>query len=282
MSLTNADFEYIRKLIRDRSAISLDPGKEYLVESRLNVVAKQEKFDSLESFIAALRSNPYSELVAKAVEAMTTNETTFFRDGHPFEALKCKVLPDIIAKRQSERRLNIWCAASSSGQEPYTIAMILLEHFPELRDWQVRLIASDLSTEILARARAGRYSQVEVNRGLPAPLLAKYFKQQGLEWQISQDVRRMVELMQVNLSADWPPLPLMDIIFIRNVLIYFDVEMKKTILGKARRLLRPDGYLFLGAAETTLNIDDNYDRIQFDLSGCYQLRQAAAPAFGAK
>jgi chemotaxis protein methyltransferase CheR len=276
MSLNNADFEYIRKLIRDRSAISLEAGKEYLVESRLNAVARKEKFDSLESLIAALRQNPYSDLVAKAVEAMTTNETTFFRDNHPFEALKRKVLPEIIGKRQAERRLNIWCAACSSGQEPYTIAMILLEHFPELKDWLVRIVASDLSNEMLARTRAGRYSQIEVNRGLPTPLLAKYFQAQGIEWQISNDLRRMVEPVQVNLSADWPALPPMDIIFIRNVLIYFDVEMKKTILSKARRLLRPDGYLFLGAAETTMNIDDNFDRIQFELSGCYKLRSGIA------
>lgn len=276
MSINNRDFDYIRKLVRDRSAIVLEKGKEYLVESRLNAVVRQHEHKSLESFIEELRTKPFGELHRRAVEAMTTNETTFFRDIHPFEALRQSVLPDLIARRAKERQLNIWSAACSSGQEAYSIAMLLREHFPQLATWRVRIIASDLSAEMLARTRAGRYNQTEVNRGLPPPLLTKYFRRQGVEWEITNDLRQMIELHEMNLADSWPTLPAMDIIFIRNVLIYFDVEVKKTILGKTRQLLRADGYLFLGGAETTLNLDDAFDRADFDKAGCYRLRERAA------
>jgi len=226
----------------------------------------------LQDLVARLRAQPFNGLHQKVVEAMTTNETSFFRDVHPFEALKKAVLPELIKKRATERKLNMWCAASSSGQEPYTMAMILREHFPTLANWTVRFIASDISMEMLERARAGRYSQLELNRGMPAPLLVKYFQRQGMEWQIKEDLRRMVEFRQMNLADTWPSLPEMDLVFMRNVLIYFDVPTKKEILGKVRRLLRPDGYLFLGIAETTLNLDGAFERVQFDKSGCYRLR----------
>lgn len=189
------------------------------------------------------------------------------------EALKNVVIPDLITKRTKERKLHLWCAASSSGQEPYTVAMLLREHFPELRNWSVRFVASDIFDEMLQRARAGRYSQLEISRGMPPALVRKYFQRQGAEWYIIEDVRRQIEFRQLNLADPWPTIQPLDILFMRNVLIYFDLATKKAILGKVRRLLRPDGYLFLGAAETTLNLDDGFERIQMEKAGCYRLRQ---------
>lgn len=272
MALDTADFGYIKDLVLKRSAIVLDAGKEYLVESRLTPLVRQEGFASLQELIAKLRAHSFNGLHWKVVEAMTTNETSFFRDLYPFEALKKTVLPDLLAKRATERKLHLWCAASSSGQEPYTVLMLLREHFPTLAAWTVRFFASDISKGMLERTRAGRYSHLEVNRGLPAPLLVKYFQKQGMEWHVKEDLRRMLELFQVNLAEGWPAWPPMDIIMVRNVLIYFDVATKKVILGKIRRLLRPDGYLFLGAAETTLNLDDAFERVELAKSGCYRLR----------
>src|SRR5262249_50861370 len=162
-----------------------------------------------------------------------------------------------IARRRNERRLYVWCAACSSGQEPYSIALLVREHFPELAGWQVSLLATDLSGEVLAKARAGRYNQIEINRGLPAALMVKYFRQHGSAWELSEDVRRMVDFREMNLARPWPFLPRMDLVFLRNVMIYFDIETKKAILGRAARLLRPDGYLVLGGAETTLNLEDS-------------------------
>ncbi|MGE0679666.1 MAG: protein-glutamate O-methyltransferase CheR [Candidatus Binatia bacterium] len=272
MSLNNADFEYITKLVRDRSAIVLEAGKEYLVESRLLPIVRSEGCTSFADLVVRLRSPSANGLLKRVVEAMTTNETSFFRDLHPFEVLKKTLLPELAAKRESERRLNLWCAASSSGQEPYSIALLLREHFPLLANWTVRFMATDLSVEMVERARAGRYSQLEVNRGMPAPLLVKYFQRHGVEWQVKEELRKTVEFRQMNLLDAWAALPEMDVIFMRNVLIYFDVPTKKAILAKVRRLLRPDGYLFLGAAETTLNLDDGFERVQFDKAGCYRLR----------
>jgi chemotaxis protein methyltransferase CheR len=266
-----ADFDYICKLLHQRSAIALEAGKEYLVESRLNPVAKREGLGSLEALVTKLRAEPFNGLHRKVVEAMTTNETSFFRDLHPFEALKQSIIPELIQQRAAERALNIWCGASSSGQEPYSLAMLVREYFPALATWNLRFIASDLSDEMLARARAGRYTQLEVNRGLPATLLVKYFQKQGLEWQIQEELRRMIEFRNINLAEAWPPLPPLDLMMLRNVMIYFDVDTKKAILGKIRRLLKPDGYLFLGGAETTLNLDDSFVRVQRGIAGCYRL-----------
>jgi len=220
-----------------------------------------------------MQAEPFQGLHRKAVEAMTTNETSFFRDFHPFEALKKFVLPDLLALRSAERTLNIWCAASSSGQEPYSLGMLIRENFPQLLSWKLRILATDLSTEVLARAREGRYSQLEVNRGLPANLLVKYFQKQGCDWYLRDEIRRMVDFQIVNLSNAWPALPPVDIVMIRNVLIYFGIETKKEILAKVRRVLKPDGYLFLGGAETTFSIDESFERVQFERATCYRIRR---------
>src|SRR5580704_15106564 len=246
MAVRSDDFNYIRDLVRDRSAMSLEPGKEYLVESRLDPLARQEGFSSLRDMVDHLRSAPSGELHRKVVEAMTTNETSFFREMRVFEMFRKTIVPRLLAARNRERSLNLWCAACSTGQEPYSVAMLLREQFPTIDDWNITFIASDISREMVARARAGSYNQLEVNRGSPAHLLVKYFEKQGALWEISPDIRRMIDFREINLIHDWPFLPRMDVIFMRNVLIYLDLEAKKSILSRIGRLLDPEGYVLLG------------------------------------
>lgn len=274
MSLSPADFQFVSSLVRQRSAIVLEPEKAYLLEARLSPLARAEGFASIEAMITRMRAQPYNGLHRKVVEAMTTNETSFFRDLHPFDALKTVVLPEVMKQRQAERRLSIWCAASSSGQEPYTIAMTLLDHFPQLASWDVKILATDISSEMIARSKAGRYGQIEVNRGLPANLLVKYFEKKGMEWVVKPELQRLCEFRELNLIEPWGLLPPMDVVFLRNVLIYFDVDTKRTILNNVRKVLQPWGYLFLGGAETTINLGDVFNRVQFDRAGCYRLKSA--------
>jgi len=273
MTLSQQEFNYVRRLVLDKSAIVLEEDKGYLVESRLLPLARREGFTSINLLVQKLQAEPFHGLHRLAVEAMTTNETSFFRDFNPFEALKKFVLPELMARRATEKALSIWCAASSSGQEPYSISMLIRENFPQLSSWKIRILATDLSTDILARAREGRYSQLEVNRGLPANLLVKYFQKRGCDWHLRDEIRNMVEYQVLNLSSAWPSLPPMDIVMIRNVLIYFGIETKKEILAKVRKVLKPDGYFFLGGAETTFSIDDSFERVQFDRATCYRVRK---------
>jgi chemotaxis protein methyltransferase CheR len=273
MPVSKSDFNYIRDLVLERSAIVLEDGKEYLVESRIGQVAETEGFDSIGQLVQALQKNSHNGLKSKVIEAITTNETSFFRDIHPFEALKNAILPELIEKHKNTRKLNIWCAASSSGQEPYSIAMLIREHFPILLDWKINFIASDISEKMLSRCRSGRFSQLEVNRGLSAPFLVKYFEKTGSAWFIREELRKMIYFQQINLSRELPYLPKMDIIFMRNVLIYFDVDTKKKILKQLNSVLQPDGYLFLGAAESTINLDSSFERMNYKHSGCYCLKR---------
>jgi len=275
MSITPEDFDYVRALLRERSAIVLMEGKEYLVEARLSILARQLGVSSFGELIAQLRASPKEALARRVVDALTTNETTFFRDVHPFEALKAQVMPDLLARRSTERRLTVWCAASSSGQEPYSIAIVMRENFPVLAGWKVTLLATDLSEPMLAQACAGVYSQLEVGRGLPADLLHKYLEKSGVGWRIKEEIRRMVTFRKLNLAAPWPALPCMDIIFIRNVMIYFDSDTKKDIFRRIRQILKTDGYLFLGGAETPLYLDDSFERVRLDKAACYRLREGA-------
>lgn len=263
---------YIRELVRERAAIVLEADKEYLVRSRLDPVAKAAGVKSLEELVAKLQRSSYCELHKKVVEAMTTNETSFFRDGHPFEMLKTIVIPDLMEKRRRHKCLHIWCGASSSGQEPYTIMMVLREYFPELAQWTVNFLATDISAVMVQRCREGRYSQLEVNRGVPTTFLSKYFQKQDLHWQVREDLRLDIEFREMNLVGTWPLLCQMDLIFLRNVLIYFDVDTKKKILTKVRQVMKPDGYLVLGGTETTLNLDEAFQRRDFGGTSCYQLQ----------
>lgn len=269
--MTDRDFEYVCRVVRDRSAVVLEPGKEYLVESRLSPLAREMQLESVAQLIDRLRAGGDPGLLTRVVEAMVTNETSFFRDRTPFDSLQRAILPRLIRQRQSERRLNIWSAACSTGQEPYSVAMLIREHFPELLDWNLTLVATDLSTEVLDRARAGLYNQAEVNRGLPISLLMKYFTQQGTQWGLTDPVRRMVSFRELNLTRAWPALPRMDVVMMRNVMIYFDIPTRKDILSRVARLLHPDGYLLLGGAETTLLIDDSYRRVHDVKGGFFQL-----------
>jgi len=271
--LSVQDFEFIRKLVRERSGIVLGDDKRYLIEHRLQPVAEKHGSKTLAELTVRLRATAWSELHRQVVEMMTTNETYFFRDGQPFEALTQVVIPPLMKARESDRKLTIWCAASSTGQEPYSILMVLRDRFPSLASWQLKLIATDLNVEVLARARSGRYSTYEVNRGLAPAYLSRFFTADGSDFVVNPDLRRAVDFQPLNLLDSWPNLPTMDIVFLRNVLIYFDVDTKRAILGKVHRLLRPDGFLFLGGAETTLNVDDRFERVPFDRAGCYRLKK---------
>jgi chemotaxis protein methyltransferase CheR len=269
MAMNPGDFEFLTSIIRQDSAIVLEKGKEYLVESRLTPVAKEHGLESLQHLVEMLKKPGSASLRGEVVEALTTNETSFFRDIEPFEALKGTLLPELIQKRSDKKQLSIWCAASSTGQEPYTMAMLLREHFPQLRDWKVTFIATDLSKEVLEKARSGVFSQMEVNRGLPVTYLVKYFEKNGAQFRIKDDIRNMIRFDELNLIKPFTIIPEVDLVLIRNVLIYFDVPMKKEILGKIRKVLRPDGFLLLGAAETTLNLDDKFERRAVGKSSCY-------------
>ncbi len=267
------DLKYICEMVRTRSAIVLEPEKAYLVESRLAPLAKSEGLTSITELVAKLQSTPSGALHNKVIEAMTTNETSFFRDLVPFEVLRNQILPEIIARKGTSKRLNMWCGASSSGQEPYSVMFTIFEHFPELKDWVIQYSATDISEEMLAKCREGKYSQLEVNRGLPAPLLTKYFVKRGMGWQVQEDIRRRIDFKPMNLAGVWLTFPPMDLVFVRNVMIYFDMDTKKQILGNIRKILDPNGYLFLGGSETTLNLDNEYERVALSGTSCYRVKK---------
>ncbi len=269
MALSKPSFSYICELAQREAAIVLETGKEYLVESRLATVARAEGFDCLNAFIDTLRSSKLNGVHRKVVEALTTNETFFFRDYHPFEALRKTVIPELLLKRAPIRKLTIWSGASSTGQEAYSIAMMLREHFPQLASWKVSILGTDLSLAVLEQAKKGSYSQLEVNRGLPAAYLIKYFTKKEDRWIVKEDIRSMVEFKAFNLIQPWPIMPAFDIVFMRNVMIYFDVETKRGILKKIRNCLLPHGYLFLGTAETTINLDPSYKPVMMGQSTAY-------------
>ena len=242
--------EFKRDLVLTRSAIALDTNQHYLVEARLLPLAREAGLPDDPGLVEAMRTKPYGEQHRRVVEAMTTNETSCFRDVHPWEAVKRKLLPAIIEKRAAERRLTMWCAASSSGQEPYSVMMMIRDDFPQLANWNIRFMASDFSEAMVARTRAGKFNQLEMGRGLPALSLIKHFERVGPEFQVKPHLRQGLEYFQLNLAGMWPVMPSMDLIFIRNVLIYFKPEVRSNILEKARKLLQPHGALFLGTTES--------------------------------
>ena len=266
--ISHSDFEFVRDLVYKESAIALDSDMKYLVDSRLTSLARKTDYAGAIELLASLRSGKDKELAGRVVEAMTTNETSFFRDSHPFDTLCKDVLPAIAKSHAST--INIWCAACSTGQEPYTIAMAIHEQCPELAN-RVAIRATDISSEVVAKAEAGRYNRLEVNRGLPMQLLTKYFTQQGLSWQVSDKLRDMVTFEQLNLIREWRGLPDMDIIFLRNVLIYFDPDVKGRILQNTSKILKPGGCLFMGLSETTLNLNTDYQRVTTDRSHYYKI-----------
>jgi len=276
VSLKPENFALVRKLVHERAAIVLEAGKEYLVESRLEPIAQAHGFASVDELCSLLRSKP--GLASEVVEAMTTNETSFFRDHHPFEALRREILPQLFLRRAARRTLRVWCAACSTGQEPYSLAMLLDEYFPQQASWDLRIDATDVSRSVLARAKLGRYSQVEVNRGLSAALLVKYFVRDGLDWEINPQIKRRVRFSELNLIGNWPALEPYDLIFLRNVLIYFDQPTKLAILGRVRQQLAPDGYLLLGGSESTPAEVTAFTRLPIARAGIYRLKGSSRPS----
>ncbi len=273
ISIGQDDFAYVRDIVRRHSAVVLDAGKEWFVESRLAPLAEGLGLESAGELIARARVRPSGSLHREVIEALMTNETLFFRDYYPFDALRRVLLPQLMETRASERRINFWSAACSSGQEPYSVGMLIRDGFPSLAEWNVQILATDISSSMVARAKVGEYNQIEMNRGLPAAMLVRYFEQQSKHWRIGERIRRMVDFRVMNLAEPWPSLPSMDVVFLRNVLMYFDQETKKAILEKVRRLLRPDGWLLLGSAETTLNIHPAFEPVKIERAICYRLRK---------
>lgn len=256
MSVSTEAFAFVCDLLRRESAIQLAPGKEYLVSTRLSPIAKSEGANDVDDLVRRVREEPESGLRQRVVEALTTNETLFFRDVHPFDAMKKALIPEIIERNEAVRTIRIWCAACSTGQEPYSISMLLKEHFDkQLTGWNVRILATDLSEAVVEHARAGRYGQLDVGRGLPAPYLAKYFQRDGADWQLKEEIRRAVDFRPMNLITPWPTMGPFDLIMIRNVLIYFDAPTKTDLLRRLADVMRPEGALMLGAAESTLGFD---------------------------
>ncbi len=273
MSASPESLSYLRELIYRKSAIVLEENKQYLFDSRLSPLARDSGFASIDELVVGMRRGQ-AGLVQRVVEAMTTNETLFFRDVHPFEALKTRLVPELIRSRAAERSLRIWCAAASTGQEPYSIAMTLREHFPELATWKVQITATDLNAAVLERAREAKYRQLEVNRGLPANFLIKYFERQSADWRLNANIRDMVSFRELNLLDSWASLGPQDIVFMRNVLIYFDIETKRRLLGRVRQTLQPEGFLVLGGAETTTNLDEGYAPVRVGKGVYFQSKSA--------
>jgi chemotaxis protein methyltransferase CheR len=274
MTLTATSFDWVRQLVHRESAIVLQPGKEYLVEARLLPMAQQRGLSGVSELVESVRSRPDAATTRRIVEALTTNETSWFRDGDPFTSLTGTVLPQLVATRRPDERLQIWSAACSSGQEAYTVAMLLSDALPHAAT-RVSITATDLSRQMVERTRAGRFSQLEVNRGLPASMLVRHFTRAGNEWEISPTLRRMITASECNLAAPLPRMGPFDVVYLRNVLIYFDLPTKQAILGRVRQLMRPDGWLFLGAAETTLGVDEHWERVVLGRGSAYRPRKGA-------
>ncbi|MFQ5691702.1 MAG: CheR family methyltransferase [Nitrospinota bacterium] len=271
------DYAFLAELLQKESGLSLGPGKEYLVTSRLEPVAASLGLTDLEGLIRRLRFQPDPETVEIVCDAMTTNESLFFRDVKPFEALREVVFPALMTLREKTRRIRIWCTACSTAQEPYSIAMLIVSSVPALKDWQVEILATDISAQALERARSGVYTQFEVQRGLPIQMLVRFFKQNGREFQIAQEIRDMVTFRSFNLLRPFTGLGVFDIIFCRNVLIYFDHPTKSDVLHRLTDVLAPEGYLFLGSAETILGLSEEFERAG-GRTGCYQKRGPSAGA----
>jgi chemotaxis protein methyltransferase CheR len=253
--VTPPDYEYLRKLLKDRSGLDLSADKQYLIESRLLPLSRKSGLSGISELVQKMKGGS-ADITTQVVEAMTTNETFFFRDKVPFDHFRDSIMPEILQARAGRKTLRIWCAAGSTGQEPYSLAMCLKEMGAALAGWRIEILATDLSQEVLEKSKAGIYSQFEVQRGLPIQMLVKYFKQVGEFWQLNADIRAMVQHRQLNLLHDFSQLGVFDVIFCRNVLIYFDQETKINIFNRLVKTNEPDGFLVLGAAETVVGLTD--------------------------
>lgn len=260
MKVAATQYAFLRDLLRRRTGVVIDDSKQYLVVARLLPIVRQRRIPSIETLIDRVRVGGDATLERDVLSAMMTHETSFFRDRKPFDTLR-GIITELVARRAAERQLVFWSAACSTGQEPFSIAMLLNEHFRDLlATWRIRILASDFSEQVIGQAREGVFSELETGRGLPPQLLAKYFRPLQGKWSIVQECRKLVEFRQMNLVAEWPPLPACDVVFLRNVMLYFDVPTRTALVRRMRRALRADGALFLGGAETMLGIDDGYER----------------------
>ncbi len=269
MSIDIGSYEFIRDLVKERSAIVLDDRKRYQVEARLAPLCKKLRLGSTRELVSRLRNQP-QKLVAHVINAIAGTETSFFRDAHSFDATRDTILPELIERRQAERELNIWCAACSSGQEPVTIALITREHFPELADWNIRIRATDINHETPEQGRSGEYSLLEVSRGLPTEMLQKYFTEKGTHWKVADEIHGMIEYGHLNLAEPLPAMRKQDIVFMRNVLSFFDEDTKALVLENTSRLIEPDGYLVLGATESTPHLSERFAARALESTTCFR------------
>jgi len=275
--MTPFDYDYLRRLLKARSGLVLTADKHYLVESRLLPVARKAGLLNLSGLVSKLKSPDAEPLIVEVVEAMTTNESFFFRDKLPFDHFRDTIMSAMLAARSTTRRIRIWCAAAASGQEPYSLAISLKEMGKVLAGWRIEILATDLSNEVLEKAKSGLYSQFEVQRGLPALLLIKYFTQAGEMWQVAPEIRSMVKYQQLNLLQDFQRLGRFDVVFCRNVLIYFDQDTKIDVLDRLADITERDGFLALGAAETVVGLTDAFKPIA-DKRGLYSPAPRVPPA----
>ncbi|POF28462.1 CheR family methyltransferase [Roseibium marinum] len=277
--MTPGEFEFLKNFLKTRSGLVLSNDKQYLVESRLLPIARSSKLETLSAVIQTLQRSGNRALETDVIEAMTTNESFFFRDKTPFDNFRDTMLPALLQSRSNFKQLKIWCAAASSGQEPYSLAMCLKEEAAKMGGWRTRILGTDLSLEVLEKAKAGLYSQFEVQRGLPIQLLLKYFEQKGDMWQIGAPMRSMIEWKKLNLLENFAHLGEFDIVFCRNVLIYFDQATKSEILARLAKSLPEDGYLVLGAAETVVGLTDAFKPVP-GKRGLFQKKPAVHAATG--
>jgi chemotaxis protein methyltransferase CheR len=259
--MTPADFEFVAQFLKKRSGLVITPDKQYLLDSRLSPVARRHNLSGVDAVVQKIRSGGDEAFTKSVVEAMTTNESFFFRDKTPFDQFEKVMLPALLKSRAAAKKLRIWCAAASTGQEPYSLAMILREKSALLKDWKIEILGTDLSTEVLTRAKDAVYSQFEVQRGLPIQMLVKYFKKDGEQWRVNDDIRAMVQYKTNNLLEPFLGMGPFDIVFCRNVLIYFDTPTKANVLERTAQIMAPDGFLVLGSAETVLGVTNVFSPV---------------------
>lgn len=270
--ISRSSFEYVRDVVARRAGFRFEQGLEYLLESRLLALARHYKTGSVNEFIRMMKAGSIADSEQALVEALADKETSFFRDVRPFETLRRNIIPELATKRNAQQKFSVWCAGCSTGQEAYSIALLLRESFPEFQTWDLRILATDLSEEALRAARTGLYNQIEVNRGLPVSLLVKYLQKEGLAWRLKEEIRQMVQFSQMNLLESSPPAHDFDVILLRNVLSSFPAETQTEVLKRARRCLLPDGYLLLGLKEAPGGIGDLFEEVRFDKIVSYRPR----------
>jgi chemotaxis protein methyltransferase CheR len=256
--VTPSDYDFIRKVLKERSGYLLAADKQYLIDSRLTPLARQAGCASLDELVQKMKAPDAGKLLEQVTETMTINESFFFRDKIPFDRFKDTMLPSMMEARAATRRLRIWCSAASTGQEPYSLAMILKSMKEKIAGWNIEIVATDISRDVLDRARAGIYSQFEVQRGLPIQMLMQFFQQVGEQWRVTEEIRKMVQFRQINLIEKFSMLGTFDLVFCRNVLIYFDHKTKSEVLERVAQQLTPEGYLVLGAAETVVGLSESF------------------------